>query len=184
MKNKKLIILLIVIVIAIGVTFGAILIFKKNNKDDKIESDFQSRAVTIVHNNYLLSYLFYGDILIDDSYIIDTNEKYYRVNDKILENITSISDIINLIEDTLTPYIQSTYINYLHTGETNNYLEENGSLYVKVKKDAYKNIQKYNDGDISYDIEDGKMNIKSNDFYTAIEVDGEYYLTALSIMGY
>lgn len=178
--RKKIIILIIILVICLGLALGGFLIYKNNSKQAKPDL-YIERAKELVKNNYTLSYLLYGNVKTDDSYTIDDNEKYYLVNDKEIENIKTINDIIILIEQTLKSNFRATFINYLTSETANNYLESNGKLYVKLLDNPCKDITRDNENNIKYQFEDDKMIIQESNLIYATKENDDYYLTGLVI---
>lgn len=180
MQKKTGIILMIILFICIVIALSGILLCQKNNK--KSEHDlYMDKAKELVRNNNTLSYLLYGNVQTDDSYILEDSERYYSVNDKNIKNIKTIDDIIALIEKTIKSNFRSTFINYLTSNTANNYLEANGKLYVKIMDISCKDMTIDNENDLKYHLEEDKMIIEEENTIQAIKEGDDYYLTGLAI---
>lgn len=133
MKNflkKYKIILIVILVLIIGVVIGVVA-FKIFGKENKSEAFTQALAEDIVTNNYLISYLLYGDVQADAGEIELDGETYYGVSDELLSDINSVADINSLIRNTiLEAGLENVYAE-LANEANNQYVGVESGLYVK-----------------------------------------------------
>lgn len=175
MKKKILIIVIIFVVI---IALLSVNFFKFKNKKSGEVPEFQNRAEELVKNNYILSYLLYGDVKTSDSFTEIDHIKYYYVNDPELNEIKAMNDILILMEETLLEEPKKAYMNKLSNKKNNRYIEEDGMLFVAKSDKTCLNIEKYNEA--NYELKDNKMLIKAWNNLWALKTDNTYYLMALS----
>lgn len=156
-KNKKIfLIILITLLVIISFILIAIGILNKNNEQNEENENLTVNDIkNLIRNNYLSTYLLEGDIKVTDSYMNMGDDIYYIVQDPLLENINSISDISNLIENTFFESRAATIFEKLKDDKYNQYVVAGDYLYVK-KGDVCKNFPKITYGDIiQQELEDG-----------------------------
>ena len=160
LKNKKIIIFIIVGVIILICCFVliAIGILKKDNPNQKVNQNNKltnAEIEKLITNNYLYSYLMQGDVKVGETYAENNDKKYYIVVDELLKDITSIEDINELIENTFTSYRIPTCYTEINESKNNEYLEINDMLYV-YKKNVCENFPKLEINNlIQTEVEDG-----------------------------
>lgn len=175
-KNKKLFLIILIVLIVIAfLVIIATRIFKKNESESKKEDSLTTNDIkNLIRNNYLSTYLLEGDIKITDSYMNIGDDIYYIVQDPLLENINSISDISNLIENTFFEGRAATFFEELTNEKYNQYVVVGDYLYVK-KGDVCKNFPKITYGDIMQNkLEDGIWIDYNDAGFKLIQEDGKW----------
>ncbi len=156
-KNKKIfLIILITLLVIISFILIAIGILNKNNEQNEENENLTVNDIkNLIKNNYLSTYLLEGDIKVTDSYMNMGDDIYYIVQDPLLENINSISDISNLIENTFFESRAATIFEKLKDDKYNQYVVAGDYLYVK-KGNVCKDFPEINYGEIiQKELEDG-----------------------------
>lgn len=156
-KNKKIfLIILITLLVIISFILIAIGILNKNNEQNEENENLTVNDIkNLIRNNYLSTYLLEGDIKVTDSYMNMGDDIYYIVQDPLLENINSISDISNLIENTFFESRAATIFEKLKDDKYNQYVVAGDYLYVK-KGNVCENFPTITYGDIAQqELEDG-----------------------------
>ena len=156
-KNKKIfLIILITILVIISFILIAIGILNKNKEQNEENENLTVNDIkNLIRNNYLSTYLLEGDIKVTDSYMNMGDDIYYIVQDPLLENINSISDISNLIENTFFESRTATIFEKLKDDKYNQYVVAGDYLYVK-KGNVCKDFPEINYGEIiQKELEDG-----------------------------
>ena len=172
-KNKKIfLIILITILVIISFILIAIGILNKNKEQNEENENLTVNDIkNLIRNNYLSTYLLEGDIKVTDSYMNMGDDIYYIVQDPLLENINSISDISNLIENTFFESRAATIFEKLKDDKYNQYVVAGDYLYVK-KENVCKDfpeiiygeiIQKKLEDGIWIDYNDAGFKIKQED---------------------
>ncbi len=102
-------------------------------KDDKVR---EKALIDALYNNFLISYILEGDIQIGDGKLVidNENEPYYAVNDYLLEDIHSLSDINQLIDNNLLDLTAIKAAKIRESEYANQYIFSKNTLYVKKTK--------------------------------------------------
>lgn len=138
-KKKKIIIISVLILIAVVLAIViSIKILEKSKKENP--SEIENTFITLMDNDYLIYYFYYGDVETSDEYREIDGIRYYKVTD---EKVNAIDNIIDLN--------LNTYFILKQWEETNNYLKTNGEYYVEKAEKICKKIYEYNMNDIKYE---------------------------------
>lgn len=139
-KNKLIIIISVVVLLVIVVTGVAILANKINNKQKEENKNEGTPAVSIdkqtintLYNNFLIAYILQGDVQTGSGTLTiegDSNV-YYAVTDPLFENIHTLADIKELINDNLLDYITIRVDKLMNSEYANQYTSTENTLYVK-----------------------------------------------------
>lgn len=209
-KNKIIIIVCILILLIVIITGVLVLIYKINKKSDNnaenesSTASIETKVIDKFYNNFLIAYILQADVKTGEGTLTINGDPYpyYAVTDPILENIHSIDDISNLIEDTLRTESVIRVNKLLKSEYANQYINTDNTLYVRktpyvcevspfgnIEKDK---IQYSNEGnanyaiydDVPYEIitdKDGKLKTDGMWFgcsqsvnYTHIDKESEY----------
>ena len=141
-KKYKLIIVLSSILLVLFIIAGIVVISKRINKTDSPNNNVSNKEEgyseeqqlkDILYNNFLIAYLLEADIKTGDGTLTINGEQgvYYTVTDYLLENIHSLKDINDLIEENLDDVTIIRTKKFMQSEYSNKFTESNGVLYVK-----------------------------------------------------
>ncbi len=154
--NKKLnvkylviIVLTVIFVILLGINIYLYVIKKPDNKEvantnnesnnSTTEIDENSRVEELkqaLYNNFLIAYIIDGDIQVGDGELIvdGSDESYYAVTDYLLQDIHSLSDINDLINNNILDITATRIAKIQESDYANQYAVSKNTLYVKKTK--------------------------------------------------
>lgn len=158
-KHIKIIIIAVIALLIIGGAITAIILISRNQEEVTEErNELLQRAKELVANDYLFSYIYQGNVNVTDGMIEVEGERYNYIDDEHFSEIKSISDIMELIQDT---YVEERLIIYYERfDEGNKYLESDEVLYVQKREDVCNNLLEYNEDEISItEVSDEEMMI-------------------------
>lgn len=184
--NKVVLIGTILIVLIVLIIIG-ILIKRNNEGSQNPDPEILSKedAINYFYQNYLISYIIYGDVETGEGVSTDneTGITYYAVTDEKLKDYKSIDKIMELITTTLREDNATKAINKLNDGNHNTYVESKDTLYILKKKatceipDVNKNKIIYQKG--SSDYIELSYNNMPNQLYLD-ETVGKWYMPFLT----
>lgn len=174
-KHKKLIIifctLIVVVVICIIVIFK--LFFQNQVDEDKLFKD-------LIYKDYLVSYIFTGNIEVGDAYADFDGVRYYAVIDEKLKDIKTSGQILKFLEEDFEENWGMTYREEIKEDKYNIYQALNGTLYVHKREPQ---CQVFDEPESEYT----KTEVNDNELYlnttyhsiNILKVDGKWLLTSL-----
>lgn len=175
---KKGIIIFVILILFIGAIITGTLLWKPK-KEDPPKDPYIDRAKELINNNDILSYLYYGNIKTTDSFKVVDNIRYEYIEDEKLNEIKSITDIMNLIDNTFTEEQRVVFINNLNNENYNRYIMESGILLVAKSKNVCSKMQR-EANEIKYTEEDEKIIISAYGGIEALKRENNIYLTGLA----
>lgn len=172
-KNKKIIIAILVLIVVIVIGIIVFLCIKINNQIVN-EKKLDNRIQELFENSYKYYCFSEGNITITDGTVTVENETYNYVDDEY----KSIDSIMSLINNTFVPEKVDYYIEKLN--EKNKYLQVGDNLYVKKISNSngckIENNINYN-SIIVEDVDNETKMLKWDDSFTYIYlVDNEWFL--------
>jgi hypothetical protein len=167
-KNKSFIIILIIILGVILLTIGIICIAKNNKSSNSSNNKKLTKITSLLKNDYLVSNYVFGKPNTDEANVIIDDTKYNIIVDK---DVTSINDLNNLINNTYTGDILTTYL--IKLNEYNKYVETENKLYVNINSKC--NIDKFDDKISIVSETDDTVTVKTNNRTVKVSKDGNIY---------
>ena len=138
-KNKLIIIIGAAILLVIVVAGIAILAHKIDNKKkeekkkEETAEKMDKQAVDTFYNNFLIAYILQGDVQTGNGTLTiegDSNV-YYAVTDPLLQNVHTVADIKEIINDSLIYYAAIRVDKLMNSAYANQYMSRDNTLYVK-----------------------------------------------------
>ena len=165
-KNKLLIIIsavVLLLIIIIGVVVLAIKIQKRdgNSKNKPLsQEDVEKNVKNLFYNDYLISYILEDDVKVGEGTLTIEGEDvvYYAVDDPLLKDIKSPTDIYNLIKETLFSEAVVRTMKLMESEYANQYISQGDTLYVSKTANPcsiYKS--EIDKSKIEYQLMDGNM---------------------------
>ena len=179
MKKKNILALAIIIILLIALIVIVVLIINKKNNLNAESTDNQilkERVEQLVNNSYVIYYMLYGDVKLDDGKITLNNTTYRAINDELV--VKTLEEYNSLLEDTFTDIGLEKILN---NKEVNEYIEMNNTLFVKKIENPCQSITQLNLTNLRVNGDDKEKVVTYGDINSSIyiySVDGQWKLSS------
>lgn len=179
MKKKNILALAIIIILLIALIVIVVLIINKKNNLNAESTDNQilkERVEQLVNNSYVIYYMLYGDVKLDDGKITLNNTTYRAINDELV--VKTLEEYNSLLEDTFTDIGLEKILN---NKEVNEYIEMNNTLFVKKIENPCQSITQLNLTNLRFNGDDKEKVVTYGDINSSIyiyNVDGQWKLSS------
>ena len=162
-KKKHIILISIIIATLIAIIIGIIVIIICRNNVNNFDPNynFEDRVHELFQNNYTYYYFLYGDINVGEGTVESDGITYYIVDDPKVVSLNSFNEIV---EDT---FMESMINTLLEVENKNEYIDVDGTLYVKKIDNPCTDIVEFDTSKLNYAYSEDKVNIIYGDRNTA-----------------